>query len=352
MEEEEEIKVLLVKYITRQANNDEISIIKHWLNAHPENEQYFAQLYEAWQNTLVLNPNSIDTDSAYKSFVAKITPNDPPRKKDRRWLAITVAVLAVVVFTVLFKRETSAVNGDTLKQLTAEQGNIRKITLKDGTVVWLNAGTTLSYGNDFGIKTRTVYLEGEAYFEIAPGKKDVPFLVNAKNYLIRDIGTRFNLKAYPDDPFFETSVVNGEVSIENKEHKDNTDLNRIYIKQKQALRIWNTARQDGSNLNAVPTKNYNEIQITQFTPEKEDNYTGWKDNLLVFDGNTLQEISRVLERRYDVEIKISSTDLQSIKYSGSFKNVKSIDKVLAIIKENTPISYSISGDSITISRYN
>lgn len=351
MDEEEDIKALLVKYITKQATNNEIIIIKHWLNAHPENEQYFAQLYEAWQNTLVLTPHIIDTDKAYKSFLAKITPEATPNKKNKKWLAVAIAALIVIAFTVLFKRN-NVVNNAALQQLTAKQGAIRKVILKDGTIVWLNSGTTLKYGNDFGKTTRTVYLEGEAFFEIAPGNKKVPFIVNAKNYIIRDIGTRFNLKAYTDDPFFETSVVSGEVSIENKEHKDNTDLNRIYIKQKQALRIWTKSRPSENGLKALPVKNYNEIQITQFTPDKEDSYTGWKDNLLVFDGITLQEISRVLERKYNVEINISGTDLQNIKYSGSFKNVKSIEKVLAIIIENTPITYSISGDSITINRNN
>lgn len=350
MEEEEDIKMLLVKYITGQATIDEIILIKRWLNAHPENEQYFAQLYDAWQSTLVLTPNIVDTDKAYQLFVDKTTLKKSLPKAGKKPIAVAVALMVIILFTFLFKRSSETASNIRLKQLTAEQGSIRKVVLKDGTIVWLNSGTTLKYGVDFGKTTRTVFLEGEAFFEIAPGKKDVPFIVNAKNYIIRDIGTRFNLKAYPNDLFFETSVVSGEVSIENKEHKDNTDLNRIYIKQKQALRIWNAPPPQTGNLNAPPIKKYNEIQITQFTPDKELNYTGWKDNLLVFDGNTLQELSRVLERKYDVKININSADLRDIKYSGSFKNVKSIDRVLAIIKENTPIAYSISDNVITISR--
>lgn len=351
MKDDEEIKMLLVKYITRQANDDETALIKQWVSAHPENEQYFAQLYEAWQNSLVLQHNGIDTDKAYQQFVNKIGGDNQREKKIyKTWLAVAAMIVAVLTAAFLLKNNRAYVAP--LNQLAAKPGNIRKVTLTDGTIVWLNSGSTLKFGEDFGKTNRRVYLEGEGFFEIAPGKKNIPFIVNTKNYLIRDIGTRFNLKAYPNDSFFETSVVNGEVSIEDKEHKDNA-MNRIYIKQKQTLRIWNRRSGQVGELqggNNTPEKNYNEIQITQFTPDKEANYTGWKDNLLVFDSNTLHDISKVLERRYDVKINISDTVLHNIKYSGNFKNVESIDKVLDIIKQNTPISYSKSGNIITITK--
>ncbi|MES2063654.1 MAG: FecR family protein [Bacteroidota bacterium] len=350
MKEEEDIKTLLVKYITGQANNEEAIIVKNWVNAHPENEQYFADVYEAWQNSLLLNNNVVDSTKAYKIFLNKTGYTIPVLKSHKKWFAIAAAAIALIVlFTALFKSNT--VNTPHLNQLAVMQGKISKVTLTDGTVVWLNSGSILKYGTDFGKTTRTVYLEGEGFFDIAPGKKDVPFIVHTKNYTIRDIGTRFNLKAYPSDPFFETSVVSGEVSIEDKAQKDNT-TNRIYIKQKQTLRIWKRSNNTNSlgGFNNTPAKSYNDIQITQFTPDKENKYIGWKDNLLVFDSNTLQDISSVLERRYDVKINISDSTLLNIQYSGNFNNMASISKVLDIIKQNTPISYSKAGNIITITK--
>jgi len=350
MKEHEDIKTLLVKYITRQANNEEAIIVKNWVNAHPENEQYFADVYEAWQNSLLLNNKVVDATKAYKIFLNKTGYTVPVLKSNKKWFAIATAAIALIVlFTALFKSNT--VNTPHLNQLAVMQGKISKVTLTDGTVVWLNSGSILKYGTDFGKTTRTVYLEGEGFFDIAPGKKDVPFIVHTKNYTIRDIGTRFNLKAYPNDPFFETSVVSGEVSIEDKAQKDNA-TNRIYIKQKQTLRIWKRSTNTNSlgGFNNTPANSYNDIQITQFTPDKENKYIGWKDNMLVFDSNTLQDISRVLERRYDVKINVSDTLAHDIKYSGNFKNVESVYKVLDIIKQNTPISYYKSGNVITITR--
>jgi transmembrane sensor len=349
MMDDEEIKMLLVKYITRQANDEEMAFIKQWVTAHPENEQYFAQLYEAWQNSLLLEHNIIDADNAYQRFANKITIDKQPAKKAyRTWHLVSALVVTVIAAVFLIKSKPVFVAP--LNQVTAKPGNVRKVMLTDGTIVWLNAGSTLKYDDHFGKTNRSVYLDGEGFFEIAHGKKDIPFIVNTKNYLIRDIGTRFNLKAYPNDLFFETSVVNGEVSIEEKDHIENA-MNRIYIKQKQALRIWNRPSESltaTGGFNSAKDKRYNEIQITQFTPDKEINYTGWKDDLLVFDSNTLQDISRVLERHYNVQINISDTILPNVKYTGNFKNAESIEKVLDIIKQNTPIKYSKLRNTITI----
>ena len=98
--------------------------------------------------------------------------------------------------------------------------------------------------------------------------------------------------------------------------------------------------------------NYNEVQVSQVDSAKIDIYDGWRDDLLIFDGNTLDEIARVLERRYDVKINISSAELQNIRYTGSFKSVPDIDKVLHLIKENTPISYIVEGQNVTITKTN
>jgi transmembrane sensor len=350
MSDYNDIRILLVKYIADQTTDEENILVRNWLYAHPENEQFFAELYEAWHNSLSINDNeAIDTDKAYALFVKKTNHEVPKTKSLKKLIGVIVASGAILLVLLgglfLFKPSRTV----SLNQLAAAPGKIIKVTLTDGTIVWLNSGSVLKYGADFGLTTRSVYLEGEGYFDIAPGKKHIPFIVHTKNYIIRDIGTRFNLKAYLNDPFFETSVVNGEVSIEDKAQKDNT-TNRIYIKQKQTLRIWNRGSDSNSQsltgFNDKPAKSYNEIQITQFPQDKVGNYIGWKDDLLVFESNTMDEIARVLERRYNVKIAIADSTLQNIRYTGNFKNVKNIGRVLDIIKQNTPIIYAITAEGV------
>lgn len=186
-------------------------------------------------------------------------------------------------------------------------------------------------------------------------KNTLPFLVNTKNYTVRDIGTKFNVKAYPDDSFFEATVVKGEVAVEGNSSNNNQDFNRIYVKRQQVLKIYYNSNKEERNAKQPLTaanKTFTEVQVTEVDSAKLKIYDGWKDDVLVFDGSTLGEIADVLERRYDVKINLDNSELKNIRYSGSFKNVPTINKVLLIIKQNTPINYSIEGQTITITKLN
>lgn len=345
----DDIKLLLVRYITNQASEAEAKEVKHWMNLHPENALYFIELYEAWQNMLLVKPEVIDEEKAYQLFLSKTEK----QKLVMPWpkLLKIAAVLCLFILSGLWVMRHYSKPGITANSVIAQNGSVKKMMLSDGTIVWLNAGSTIRYDDNFGKTNRTVYLEGEAFFDIGHPNKKIPFLVNTKNYTIRDIGTKFNLKAYPNDPFFETTVIKGEVAVES--NTDNShDANRIYVKPHQVLKIFYKPEKDNSKTATQLPNNYNEVQVSQIDSAKINIYDGWRDDLLIFDGNTLDEIARVLERRYDVKINISSAELQNIRYSGSFKSVPDIDKVLHLIKENTPISYTIEGQNVTITKTN
>jgi transmembrane sensor len=345
----DDIKLSLVRYITNQASEAEAKEVKHWMNLHPENALYFIELYEAWQNMLLVKPEVIDEEKAYQLFLSKTEK----QKRVTPWpkLLKIAAVLCLFVLSGVWMVRHYSKAGLTANSVIAQNGSVKKMVLSDGTIVWLNAGSSIRYDDNFGKTNRNVYLEGEAFFDIGHPNKNVPFLVTTKNYTIRDIGTKFNLKAYPNDPFFETTVVKGEVAVES--NTDNShDANRIYVKPHQVLKIFYKPEKDNSKTATQLPNNYNEVQVSQVDSAKINIYDGWRDDLLIFNGNTLDEIARVLERRYDVKISISSTELQNIRYSGSFKSVPDIEKVLHLIKENTPISYTVEGQNVTITKTN
>jgi transmembrane sensor len=346
----DDIKLLLVRYITNQASDTEIKEVKHWLSLHPENELYFIELYEAWQNMLYTKTEIIDEEKAYQLFLAKTTPQSQPANLSK-WIKIAAVLFLFIASSVFIIRRYCAPIPEK-NQVIAQNGAVKKLILTDSTIVWLNAGSTIKYDDEFDKTNRTVYLEGEAFFEIGHNRKNIPFLVNTKNYTIRDIGTKFNLKAYPGDPFFETTVIKGEVAVEGNSDTNPNDVNRIYVKPHQVLKIYYRPEKDNSKALAQLPNSYNEVRVSQIDSAKMQIYDGWKDDLLIFDGNTLEEIARVLERRYNVKIHIDSRELQNIRYSGSFKSVPDIDKVLHIIKQNTPIDYTIEGQKITITKTN
>jgi len=344
----DDIKLLLVRYITNQASDAEAKEVRHWLNLHPENELYFVELYETWQNILCTKTRVIDDKKAYRLFLAKTAKRKKPVNV-LRW-AIAAAVLLLFISVVVSVVHDRADQVPEKNQVSAQNGSVKKLLLIDGTVVWLNAGSIIKYDDNFDKTNRTVYLEGEAFFEVGHDAKNIPFLVKSKKYTIRDIGTKFNLKAYPTDSFFEATVVQGEVAVENNAETNTKDVNRIYVKPNQVLKIFYSPGKSKVKELIQPSSSYNEVRVTQIDSAKTLVYDGWKDDLLIFDGNTLNEIARVLERRYDVEINIDAPGLQNIRYSGSFKNVPDIDQVLNIIKQNTPISFTVEGRKITITK--
>jgi len=346
----DDIKLLLVRYITKQANDAETNEVKRWISLHPENEQYFVELYEAWQKMLYIKAENIDEEKAYQLFLTKITPQKQ-RTISYRWAKIAASLLLLILSSILILRHRSSPAPEKV-QVIAQNGSVKKLSLIDGTIVWLNAGSIIKYDDGFDKTNRTVYLEGEAFFEIGPNPKNIPFLVKTKNYTIRDIGTKFNLKAYPGDPFFETTVVKGEIAVEGNSENNPNEVNRIYVKPQQVLKIYYHPEKEDSKDIVKVANSYNEVRVSQVDSAKMQIYDGWKDNLLIFDGITLNEIARVLERRYDVKITIGNHELQNIKYSGSFKSVPEIGKVLQIIKQNTPIDYTIEGQKINITKTN
>jgi transmembrane sensor len=348
MDNQDDVKLLLVRYITNQATETEAAGVKRWIKLHPENELYYIELYEAWQNILYVEPQVVDEEKAYELFAAKMFPRQKPPVG--KWIKIAVVfMLFACSITLLLRYQPGHKIASQL--ITAQKGSLRKIVLSDGTQVWLNALSSIKYDDGFGKTNRTVYLEGEAFFDIAHGENKAPFLVKTQNYTVRDIGTKFNLKAYPNDPFFETTVIKGEVAVEGNSGSNSQDFNRIYVKPKQALKIYyNTNKSEPKEILTAKSKTYNEVQVTEVDSAKMDIYDGWKDDHLLFDGNTLEEIAKVLERRYDVKINLDNRELKDIRYSGGFQSVPTIDKVLLIIKQNTPINYTINKQTITITK--
>jgi len=345
---DDEIKLLLVRYITNQATDTETKVVKHWIGLHPENELYFVELYETWQNMLYLKPETIDEEKAFELLKFK-TGITKPYRKTRVWLS-AAAIILVLLPASLFLYLRPHKPNDT-SQVATQNGSLKKIILADNTIVWLNAGSKLSYDAGFNKTNRTVYLEGEAFFDIGHFNKSIPFMVKTKNYTIRDIGTKFNLKAYPNDPFFETTVIKGEVAVEdNSENGPREYVNRIYIKPHQVLKIFYNQQKEDGKVSTDVSGSYNKVLVSEVDSTKLDVYDGWKDNLLVFDGATLGDMAKILERKYDVQIVLKNEELENIRYSGSFKNVPDINKVLQIIKQNTPIDYTLKGHTITINK--
>lgn len=345
-------QILIVKYITRQAAEEEIAMVKYLLKSSKEHENFYIQYYETWQKSLHYDSESINTDKAYESFLASVTADSVQQTKPiftMSRMAIAASILLMCAFGIYFyaNKPSAILTTQTFaaNEINVPKGSTKKTVLPDGTKVLINAGTSLKLEKDFGGNNRTVYLDGEAYFDIANHK--FPFIVKTNRHTIRDIGTIFNVKAYSDDLEFETAVIEGEVSIEGKLSLNSDKAELVSVKKQQVLRL-NYAQIAVAGQVKTDLADLIEAKVQKVNSSQLETYTGWTEDLLVFEGKTFQEISKIMERKYDVEIVMNDLKLRNYSYTGSFKNVDKVEKALKILKQTTDINYEQKGRIITI----
>ncbi|WP_316803684.1 FecR family protein [Pedobacter nototheniae] len=248
---------------------------------------------------------------------------------ERFWLP--AAACLAFVFTLgitykLFNNDKQASVAPAYQTIRVKKGEKRYVALTDGTQVWLNSESSLTFPNEFtGIK-RTVNFTGEAYFRVAKNPKK-PFIISSPRTTTKVLGTRFNLRDYQNEGQSELVVEEGKVSFSGLKISGNLIL---------------TANQKG----IIDVKN--KLNLTQNIGHSAK-YTDWKENKLVLDDLTLEEIKPILERWYNITIVISSKELNKERYKGSFNN-PNIKEVLSSICFATRSAYSQQNKTFTIGK--
>lgn len=199
------------------------------------------------------------------------------------------------------------------------------LILSDGTKVHLNAGTTLRYPVEFiKGKNRQVFLQGEAYFDVAKDEKR-PFLIDVDELNIQVLGTQFNLSAYPEDEMVRTVLVEGSVGF--FEEGPGFD-ERVHTKlQPGFMATWQKG--DGSMA-------YKEVDT--------DIYTGWMDGKIIFNHIPFKDILKKLERNYDVTITNNNKVLDDVRFTASF-DTETMEQILNAFKKSHPLRFEIREDN-------
>ena len=204
-------------------------------------------------------------------------------------------------------------------------GKRTNLELSDGTLVWLNAGSKLVFPAVFKGKSRSVFLEGEAIFDVAHDSEK-PFKVISRSQEIEVLGTVFNVTSYPGDKVVETVLKSGSVSLTYKD------------KDKQRLKLTPGTR-------ASFDKRTAEVQM-----EKVDvgNYFSWKEGLLTLDRTSLEEIMTRISRYYGVTIVIKDKDIASESFSGNLDLKEDVNEVIELVRETSHFEVERNEDEILI----
>lgn len=260
--------------------------------------------------------------------------------------AVAAVVLAAVFFIVNYN---SGSKKEIQRTFVAALGERKNFQLPDGSVIALNAGSKMYFKENYGITSRDIYLEGEAFFDVKHNQS-LPFVVHTLAMDVKVLGTAFNVKAYPGEKITETSLVRGIVEITLKEEKNRKVM--LHPNQKVQWKLRDIVVD--SSVTAVVQKGKkillvdSLVQSVTKTDEGGIQETAWTENKLVFDDEEFADIAILLERWYGVKIEFSDDYIRRYRFTGIFKK-EQLGTVLSFLKESRSFNYEIiPGDSIMV----
>ena len=304
---------LLYKYFKGTTSIEEEKQILDWVEAADENREAFLK------ERMLFDISLFSEKQETKKKTTRLIPIF-------RWTVRIAAAIIVAVSGYFMTIDYLYNKGAQLQTITVPAGQRAQIILADGTRVWLNSKSTLTYASNFGRKDRNVNLDGEAYFEVTKNK-NIPFYVNTEMNKVRVVGTSFNVCAYNGSKEFETTLVEGIVDIY-------PSCNDQAITRLQKNEFF--ANYDGHLKKTV-------------LPSYE--YLRWKEGVYCFDDVPFSGILDKLEKYYNVKITVTSPKLLNHEgLTGKFREQDGIEHILRAISKDHPFRFTINEakDSIVI----
>ncbi len=212
----------------------------------------------------------------------------------------------------------------TYNTIIIPRGGEYKLTLMDGTRIWLNSNSKLRFPSEFGSGIRKVELKGEAFFEVAKDSVH-PFVVNANKAQVKVLGTSFNVNAYSDLNEIVTTLVEGRVEV-----SDTLFGNKVKLLPNEQYRF-----------NKLTGKTLKQIVDTEI-------YTAWKDGRFVFENESLEDIMTRLSRWYNVDVSFLNESVKKLRFSGDLTRYDNIDQILELIEVTQKVKFTIKDRALLV----
>lgn len=320
---------LIAKYLAKQSTLQEDKELLEWRNALPENEKLFAELSAEWDlaTEKSTGKNIIpDKEKIWNKIQKQIQPLviSYPKSFVIRVASIAATIALVIGLSVSFLMNKPATEIPTLAStFIAPKGQKSQLVLADGTKVWLNSGTSLTYTNKFGAKDRRVTLNGEAFFDVTKNKA-LKFVVSTGKVDVVVHGTAFNVKSYPADTDISVSLLHGKVDVVSSENEKSIALlapgQKVVISKSDMKSVKEACDADLEGI--------------------------WRLERLRFEGASINEVAEKLSKWYGVNIAVTNTNRFN-KYWFTV-TTESLTDILKSMNSLHPISYSIKGNNILI----
>lgn len=226
-----------------------------------------------------------------------------------------------------YQQQLARVGEPIFNTIVVPYGKRTSITLSDGTKVWINSGSKMTYPAVFNADSRAVFLEGEAIFDVVHNPEK-PFKVLSNNQEVEVLGTVFNVSSYPKDEELQTVLKSGSVKLTY----DN-DVHNAFKITPGTLSSYN-------------------IKTTKIETKKVDveNYFSWKDGVLNLQNHTLEYIAKKLSRFYNIEIYIFDEQLRKETFSGKLDLKEDMNRVIDVIKNTTSFNVKTQNQKIILTK--
>lgn len=293
-----------------------------------------------------------DDEALFQKVSTKIQAQEPdfniekhaPAKKHVFSLIWKIAAMLFIVTSIyLYKTSSPAIPvKSALNIVHTLSGEKKMITLPDGTKVTINAASKLSFPSTFKDSIREVFLVGEAFFDV---KKDRlhPFIIRTGKMDVRVLGTAFNVKAYSNDKFSETTLIRGSVQVTLADRPED----RIILKPTEKL-VVKYSPQVNAEKAALPEKT-NALSAITYMQKRNNTVieTSWLENKLIFKDEDFEALANSLQRRYGVSIQFQNEHIRELRFTGIFEK-ETIAEALSALQLTESFNYRILKDKIVI----
>jgi transmembrane sensor len=376
---EERHWILLSKKIAGEATPEELEQLQVLLDADPEWKTVLENLQEFWASSPADSEGGEQKrENAYtdhinrlKMYVSDFSGIDETREDEelffsepvkkpfyKSWVTYALLACCSMVAVLLYpslvnnKDEKEGKPANSVNEIAISPGSKSKIQLPDGSQVWINAGSKLTYAGMMKGLTREVTLDGEAYFDVV---KDAahPFIVHTSGIDIKVLGTAFNVKAYKIEPTIEATLIHGSIEVTNRSRPD---APTIMLKPREKLVFSSSIYMERKNvskaisLSGVNGERPSSILITPLKRNIADSSiseTAWIYNKLSFEDKSFEELAKDMERWYNVKFTFRNKKIAQFHFTGTFIN-ETIEQVLEALRFSVNFKYTITDGSILI----
>lgn len=317
---------IIIRFLDRETSEQENSEIFRWVSVSEENRAEFRKIHQAYHWSKLKSQSEIDIDRAWNQLSSQL-PRVKIKQKEffmdifRRVAVAVLMVMAVGFGSLWINEHFFTVSQSARIQFEAPKGEKSKIILADGSRVWLNSQTVLSYD---ALNPREVSINGEAYFEVEKDREH-PFEVTTSSGMkVIVTGTKFNLRSFSGESYVETTLDEGEVQI-------------VGIDSDQ-LAVLKPGQQSTYNIKSA------ELHVQNVPPEI---YSVWKNNELRFSDITFDELVPRIERWYGISIKLDPKIGRNDRFNMTIKT-ESLRELLTMMQLTSNFDYDINGSQVEI----